>query len=93
MIQLKSLLKVIDNSGALVIECINVLGTRGKIATVGDQIVCVVKKSKNLEASSAEVSKLKKGQVARAIIVRTRKEIGQLCLRRFKRWFQTFRLI
>lgn len=83
MIQLKSLLKVIDNSGALVVECINVLGTRGRIGRVGDEIVCVVKKARNMEASTPGSSsnalmaaqKLKKGQVARAVIVRTAKEI------------------
>jgi large subunit ribosomal protein L14 len=65
MIQLKSVLKVIDNSGALLVECINVIGTRGRIARTGDEIVCVslsiiiskvVKKARNLEASSSVAS-------------------------------------
>lgn len=41
MIQLKSVLKVIDNSGALLVECINIIGTRGRNARTGDEIVCV----------------------------------------------------
>lgn len=41
MIQHKTICKVIDNSGALLVECINVLGTRGRIAKTGDEIVCV----------------------------------------------------
>ncbi|KAJ3223436.1 hypothetical protein HK099_001160 [Clydaea vesicula] len=80
MIQLKSLLKVIDNSGAQIVECINIMGTRGRIGYVGDEIVCVVKKAKTAEASTKQatsstlVSKLRKGEVCRAIIVRTKKE-------------------
>ncbi|KAJ3088864.1 hypothetical protein HK102_007761 [Quaeritorhiza haematococci] len=82
MIQLKSFLKVIDNSGALIVECINVIGG-ARQARVGDQIVCVVKKARPISegtsgpgssAASAAVSKLRKGEVLRALVVRTQKE-------------------
>ncbi|KAL2914776.1 54S ribosomal protein L38, mitochondrial [Polyrhizophydium stewartii] len=80
MIQMKTFLKVIDNSGALVVECINVMGRRS-VAAVGDEIVCSVKKAKP-PTTSAQVSgpsqKLKKGDVARALVVRQRKEIRRL---------------
>jgi large subunit ribosomal protein L14 len=84
---LKSLLKVIDNSGALVVECINVMGG-SRSASLGDEIVCVVKKARPVPtdasasngpgASSQAVAKLKKGDVARALVVRTRQEVRRL---------------
>ncbi|KAI9206732.1 ribosomal protein L14b/L23e [Polychytrium aggregatum] len=83
MIQLKSLLKVIDNSGALVVECINVIGA-GRHASIGDEIVCAVKRARPLSAamttgaSQASVGKLKKGDVSRALVVRTAKEVRRL---------------
>ncbi|KAI8925580.1 ribosomal protein L14b/L23e [Entophlyctis helioformis] len=86
MIQMKTFLKVIDNSGALVVECINVMGRR-RIASVGDEIVCAVKKAKPAaigtaatagSSSGAGGQKLKKGDVARALVVRQRKEIRRL---------------
>ncbi|KAI8909901.1 ribosomal protein L14b/L23e [Powellomyces hirtus] len=86
MIQLKSLCKVIDNSGALLVECINVLGG-ARHASLGDEIVCVVKKARpavvetgptSAAAAAAVVSKLKKGEVGRALVVRTRKEVRRL---------------
>ncbi|KAI9088175.1 ribosomal protein L14b/L23e [Phlyctochytrium arcticum] len=84
MIQLKTLLKVIDNSGALIVECINVIGG-SRHASLGDEIVCVVKKARtagieNGPAASAAnaVSKLKKGDVTRALVVRARKEVRRL---------------
>ncbi|KAI8900438.1 ribosomal protein L14b/L23e [Globomyces pollinis-pini] len=81
MIQLKTFLKVIDNSGALVVECINVLGGK-RIGGLGDEIVCAVKKARPISAAdigrSAAAGKLKKGDVARAVIVRTHKEFRRL---------------
>ena len=65
MIQKFSRLKVADNSGAKVIMCINVLGGTGRrYARVGDVIVASVK-----EATPAAA--VKKGEVVRAVIVRT----------------------
>ncbi len=69
MIQMQTKLKVADNSGAKTVFCIKVLGgTRKKYAGVGDLIVVSVR-----EALPA--SKVKKGEVHRAVVVRTRKEI------------------
>ena len=64
MIQLRTRLKVADNSGAKVVECIRVLGgSNRRYARIGDAIVCAVKQA----APSAAV---KKGEVVRAVIVR-----------------------
>ena len=61
-------IKVADNSGAREILCIRVLGgTRKRYASLGDQIVGTVK----VATSSGNV---KKGQVVKAVIVRTKKE-------------------
>ena len=68
MIQQESRLKVADNSGAREILCIRVLGgTKKRYASLGDQIVGTVK----VATSSGNV---KKGQVVKAVIVRTKKE-------------------
>lgn len=50
MIQLKTFLKVIDNSGALIVECINVMGG-SKIASLGDEIVVSVKRARPIQVS------------------------------------------
>ena len=69
MIQMRSILEVADNSGAKRLGCIKVLGgTRRKYATLGDIIVVSVK-------DALPNSKIRKGDVARAVIVRTRKEV------------------
>ena len=69
MIQQESYLNVADNSGAKVIKCIKVLGgTRRRYASIGDVIVCSVK-------NAIPNSPVKKGEVVKAIIVRTKKEI------------------
>ena len=69
MIQAQTKLKVADNSGAKVLYCIKVLGgSRRKYASVGDIIVVSVKEA-------LPNSKVKKGDVVRAVIVRTAKEI------------------
>jgi large subunit ribosomal protein L14 len=69
MIQQESRLTVADNSGAKEILCIRVLGgTKKRYASVGDKIVGTVKQA----TPSANI---KKGQVVKAVIIRTRKEI------------------
>ncbi len=69
MIQQETNLDVADNSGARAIQCIRVLGgTRRRYASIGDIIVATVK-----VADSA--SKVKKGDVVKAVVVRTKKEI------------------
>jgi large subunit ribosomal protein L14 len=71
MIQVHTEMNVADNSGAKKVECIRVLGaTRRRYAYVGDIIIVSVK---NALPNSA----VKKGEVARAVIVRTTKEHGR----------------
>src|SRR3989337_1831922 len=68
MIQIRSILGVADNSGAKKVSCIKVIGASNKlIATIGDIIVVNVKEA-------VHDGKVKKGEVAKAVIVRTRKE-------------------
>jgi large subunit ribosomal protein L14 len=68
MIQTKSFLDVADNSGAKLVQCIKVLGgSRRRYASIGDVIIVSVK-----EALAG--TKVKKGETARAVIVRTRRE-------------------
>lgn len=67
MIQMQTIVDVADNTGAKVARCIRVLGgTKRRAAVVGDIIIVSIQKTL---AGSA----VKKGQVARAVIVRTRK--------------------
>lgn len=69
MIQSFSRLKVADNTGAKEIMCIKVLGgSKRRYATIGDIIVASVKKA-------TPTAKVKKGQVVKAVIVRTHKEV------------------
>jgi large subunit ribosomal protein L14 len=72
MIIVKTQLDVADNSGAKLIECIKVPGgSKKKYAKVGDTIVVSVK-------SAIPRAKVKKGEVHKAVIVRTRKEIKRI---------------
>jgi large subunit ribosomal protein L14 len=69
MIQAETQLNAADNSGAKRLYCIKVLGgTRKRYATVGDIIVVSVKEA-------IPNAKVKKGDVLRAVVVRTRKEV------------------
>jgi large subunit ribosomal protein L14 len=69
MIQQESRLSVADNSGAKEVLCIRVLGgTKRRYASVGDKIVVSVK-------SASPSGNVKKGSVAKAVVVRTRKEV------------------
>ena len=69
MIQQETILKVADNSGAKEAKCIRVLGgTRKRYATVGDVIVIAVQ-------CVIPSSDMKKGNVSKAIVVRTAKEV------------------
>ena len=71
MIQAQSILEVADNSGARKLMCIKVLGgSHRRYAFVGDVVVCSVK-----EASPG--SKVKKGSVVRAVLVRAAKEMNR----------------
>lgn len=72
MIQMESVLEVADNSGAKAVKCIKVLGgSKRKYASIGDIIVVSIK-------DAAPNGKVKKGQIARAVIVRTRKEVRRV---------------
>ncbi|MEN0016341.1 MAG: 50S ribosomal protein L14 [Bacteroidota bacterium] len=69
MIQQESRLTVADNSGAKEVCCIRVLGgTRKKYARIGSKIVVSVK-------SASPGGNIKKGAVAKAVVVRTKKEV------------------
>ena len=69
MIQATSVLDVADNSGAKKVYCIKVLGgSRRRYASIGDIIIVSVREA-------IPGAKVKKGEVARAVIVRTQKEL------------------
>ena len=71
MIQTETRLKVADNSGAKLLLCIKVLGgSKRRYASVGDIVVVSVKEA-------MPNSKVKKGDVMRAVVVRTIKEINR----------------
>ncbi|MDK2921246.1 MAG: large subunit ribosomal protein [Desulfonauticus sp.] len=71
MIQVESRLEVADNSGAKKVACIKVLGgSKRRYASIGDIIVVSVKEA-------IPHSKVKKGDVYKAVIVRTKKEVGR----------------
>ncbi len=71
MIQMQSTLFVADNSGAKSIQCIKVLGgSKRRFASIGDVIVITVK-------DAIPRGKVKKGEIHKAVIVRTSKEISR----------------
>jgi len=71
MIQMQSALDVADNSGAKRVQCIKVLGgSKRRYASVGDIIVVSVKEA-------LPNSKVKKGEIHKAVVVRTAKELGR----------------
>jgi len=68
MIQMQTFLEVADNSGAKLVQCIKVLGgSRRRYAGLGDVIVVAIKE---VQAGS----KVKKGDTAKAVVVRTKRE-------------------
>ena len=69
MIQMQTILNVADNSGAKKVACIKVLGgSKRRYASVGDVIVVSIKEA-------IPNSKVKKGDVMKAVVVRTAKEV------------------
>lgn len=71
MIQEYTVLDVADNSGAKKVRCFKVLGgSKRRYGTIGDVIVCSVREA-------TPDSNIKKGQVVKAVIVRTTKEVGR----------------
>ena len=71
MIQTESRLEVADNSGARKLACLRVLGgSRRRYASVGDVIVVSIKEA-------IPNARVKRGEVRRAVVVRTKKNIGR----------------
>jgi large subunit ribosomal protein L14 len=71
MIQQQTILKISDNSGGKIAKCVKILGGfKKKIAGIGDIIVVVIS---NLRNKSKKTSKVKKGGIYKAIIIRTKK--------------------
>ena len=71
MIQVQTELSVADNTGAKIVECIKVLGgSKRRFASLGDLIVISVKEA-------IPKGKVKKGEVHKAVIVRTVKSVGR----------------
>ena len=69
MIQMQTIVRVADNTGARRAACISVVEARGKrIAEIGDVIVVTIKES-------IPTAAVKKGEVVRAVVVRTRNDI------------------
>ena len=72
MIQMQSKLDVADNSGAKTVQCIKVLGgSKRRTASVGDIVVISVKEA-------IPRGRVKKGEVLKAVVVRTKKEIRRV---------------
>ena len=71
MIQPRTMLEVADNTGAKRIMCIRVMGgSNRRYASIGDVIIAAVKEAE-------PHSNVKKGEVVRAVVVRTKKEVGR----------------
>lgn len=71
MIQMQTMLRVADNTGAKKLMCIKVLGgSKRRYASIGDVVVASVKEA-------IPNSRIRTGEIVRAVIVRTAKEIGR----------------
>ena len=71
MIQMRTILDIADNTGAKRASCIGVIGRSGKrVAEIGDIISCNIKES-------TPNAMVKKGEVAKAVVVRTRNPISR----------------
>ncbi|PHH81689.1 hypothetical protein CDD82_177 [Ophiocordyceps australis] len=75
MIQLKTLLNCIDNSGAAIVECITLIGQK-RAARIGDRIVVVVHEHRSANSAGmagiSATAKVKRGDMRHAVIVRTK---------------------
>ncbi|KAL2257604.1 hypothetical protein VTK26DRAFT_9417 [Humicola hyalothermophila] len=80
MIQLKTMLNCIDNTGAAVVECAMIVGQK-RHASIGDRIVVVVQKQRGAQAegmasaSSSSGAKVKRGDIRHAVVVRTKQRV------------------
>ncbi|ORY57411.1 ribosomal protein L14b/L23e [Leucosporidium creatinivorum] len=79
MLGLKATMAIIDNSGALVAECVNVLKvkTGHGMARIGDEIVVVIKRARPIStattaSAASNAQKVRRGDVRRAVVVRTK---------------------
>ncbi|KAL6249218.1 54S ribosomal protein L38, mitochondrial [Rhinocladiella similis] len=81
MIQLKTLLNCIDNSGAAIVECVQVMRKKTQHARIGDRIIVVVQKQRSFGAdnpggsSLGIANKVRRGDIRHAVVVRAKKEI------------------
>ncbi|KAF7506599.1 hypothetical protein GJ744_011636 [Endocarpon pusillum] len=81
MIQLKTMLNCIDNSGAAIVECVAVMRKKKQAARIGDRIIVVVQKQRSFGAESPGSSslgitnKVRRGDIRHAVVVRAKKEI------------------
>ncbi|KAJ9639544.1 54S ribosomal protein L38, mitochondrial [Coniosporium tulheliwenetii] len=80
MIQLKTLVNCIDNSGAAIVECVKVMRMK-RHARIGDRIIVVVQKQRNFGPESAGgggavsiSNKVRRGDIRHAVVVRTAKK-------------------
>ncbi|CCC14277.1 ribosomal protein L14b/L23e [Copromyces sp. CBS 386.78] len=80
MIQLKTMLNCIDNSGAALVECAMVVGQK-RHASIGDRIVVVVQKQRGADsagmAASSAATKVKRGDIRHAVVVRTKQKVSR----------------
>ena len=73
MVQMQTYLKVADNTGAKELMCFRVLGgTRKRYANIGDVVVCSVKKVRVEQRMDLKSGSVKKGDVVKAVIVRSK---------------------
>jgi len=82
MIQLKTMLNCIDNSGAAIVECVAVMRKKTQAARIGDRIIVVVQKQRSFGSDSPGggqgvgiTNKVRRGDIRHAVVVRAKKEI------------------
>ncbi|RMZ75094.1 hypothetical protein DV737_g5466, partial [Chaetothyriales sp. CBS 132003] len=80
MIQLKTMLNCIDNSGAALVECVAVMRKKKAAAGIGDRIIVVVQKQRSFGVespggtSTGIANKVRRGDIRHAVVVRAKKE-------------------
>ncbi|KAF1808799.1 ribosomal protein L14 [Eremomyces bilateralis CBS 781.70] len=80
MIQLKTMVNCIDNSGAAIVECVKVLKMH-RAAKIGDRIIVVVQKQRSFgpesggSVSVSAANKVRRGDIRHAVVVRTRSKM------------------
>jgi len=82
MIQLKTMLNCIDNSGAAIVECVAVMRKKTQAARIGDRIIVVVQKQRSFGSDTPGggqgvgiTNKVRRGDIRHAVVVRAKKEI------------------